>query len=364
MIEKTNFKQIFTIIFSFVLGGVIMLAILKWTPVLDQTLGSGNIETYKNKTEVYEKSSLAASVNKIYDAVMVVNGYNNSQLSSTGTAFVYKTDNKYAYLLTNQHVVASYSNIKVKNTKDEEVDAKVLGGDQFLDLAVLRIEKKYAPLIAELGESETMKLGDTVFTVGTPLGNDYRGSVTAGILSGKDRTVSVSTSAYSGNDWVMKVLQIDASLNPGNSGGPLLNANGQVVGICSMKLIDDEIEGMGFAIPIEIAKTHVDELEKGNKIKWPVLGVKMQDLSSSSKYYYSNQQTKGVVVAEVLKDSAAEKAGLKEGDIIIKLDDQATDDVAHLRYELYKHSVGDEIKITYLRDGKERSGKATLKESQ
>ena len=363
MIDKNSYSKIFTIVFSFVLGGVLMLAILKWTPVLDQTLGNGSVTTYKNKTQIYEKNSLAAAVDKVYDAVMVVNAYNNSQLASTGTAFVYKTDNKYAYLLTNQHVVASYSNIKVKNTKDEEVDAKVLGGDQFLDLAVLRIEKKYAPLIAELGESETMKLGDTVFTVGTPLGNDYRGSVTAGILSGKDRTVSVSTSAYSGNDWVMKVLQIDASLNPGNSGGPLLNANGQVVGICSMKLIDDEIEGMGFAIPIEIAKTHIDELEKGNKIKWPVLGIKMQDISSSSEYYYSNEQTKGVVVAEVINGSAADRAGLKAGDIVIKIDDQATDDVAHLRYELYKHSLGDEIKITYLRNGKEHTGKATLKES-
>lgn len=361
MTNKTNFKQIFTIIFSFVLGGVIMLAILKWTPVLEQTLGSGSVQTYKNKTEVYEKSSLAASVNKIYDAVMVVNAYQNEELASTGTAFVYKADNKYAYLLTNQHVVSKYNDVKVINTKDEEVEAKVLGGDQFLDLAVLRIDKKYASLIAELGESETMKLGDTVFTVGTPLGNDYRGSVTSGVLSGKDRTVSVSTSAYNGNDWVMKVLQIDASLNPGNSGGPLLNVNGQVVGVCSMKLVDDEIEGMGFAIPIEIAKTHIDELEKGNKIKWPVLGVKMQDVSSSSEYYYSNKQTKGVVVADVIQGTAADKAGIKAGDIIIKLDDQATDDVAHLRYELYKHSVGDEITITYIRNEKEHTTKATLK---
>ena len=330
MTNKTNFKQIFTIIFSFVLGGVIMLAILKWTPVLEQTLGSGSVQTYKNKTEVYEKSSLAASVNKIYDAVMVVNAYQNEELASTGTAFVYKADNKYAYLLTNQHVVSKYNDVKVINT-------------------------------AELGESETMKLGDTVFTVGTPLGNDYRGSVTSGVLSGKDRTVSVSTSAYNGNDWVMKVLQIDASLNPGNSGGPLLNVNGQVVGVCSMKLVDDEIEGMGFAIPIEIAKTHIDELEKGNKIKWPVLGVKMQDVSSSSEYYYSNKQTKGVVVADVIQGTAADKAGIKAGDIIIKLDDQATDDVAHLRYELYKHSVGDEITITYIRNEKEHTTKATLK---
>ena len=312
MMKKQNsFKSLFTIVFAFVIGGVVMLGILKWTPILNEAV-SGNETIVNNKTQIYEKNSLAASVEKLYDAVMVVNGYKRDQLASTGTAFVYKKDAKYGYLLTNQHVVANMEKVKV---------------------------------------------GDTVFTIGTPMGNDYQGSVTSGILSGKDRAVSVSTSSYSNNDWVMQVLQIDASLNPGNSGGPLANANGEVIGVCSMKLVDDEIEGMGFAIPIEYAMSHVDALEKGKEIEWPVLGIEMQEASQGAFY---QTKTEGVSVAKVVSGSAADKGGIKEGDIIIKLDDVEVSDVAHLRFELYKHKVGETITITVKRNNKEHNLKVTL----
>ena len=116
-------------------------------------------------------------------------------------------------------------------SNDKTVDAEILGGDEYLDLAVIRIAREKVTLVANIGSSEDMKLGDTVFTVGSPMGYDYRGSVTSGILSGKDRMVSVSVSNSTSNDWVMRVLQLDASINPGNSGGPLLNVNGEVIGI-------------------------------------------------------------------------------------------------------------------------------------
>lgn len=357
--NKEQFNLIFTIVFSFVLGAVIMLAILKWTPVLNDTLGTGNT-TIQNKTQVYEKGSLAPSIEKVYDAVMTVNAYKNNTLASTGTAFVYKKDNKYGYLLTNQHVVKGTDTVKLITNKNEEFEAKVLGGDQYLDLAVLQTEAKNIKLIVNLGKSETMKLGDTVFTVGTPLGNDYKGSVTSGILSGKDRLVSVATSKYGNNDWVMKVIQIDASINPGNSGGPLVNVNGEVIGIASLKLVDDEIEGMGFAIPIEIANKHVEELEKGQEIKWPILGIKMTDIAGTNEGY-KNKLNKGVLVVEAIKDTSAEIAGIKENDIIIKLNDISVDTVAQLRYELYKNKIGDTIKVTVLREGKEKVFSVKLK---
>ena len=227
MKKKNNdtIKLLPIIVFSFVIGGIITLSILRWTPILDQVIGNRNTVITKNGTQVYEKSSLAASVEKVYDAVVVVEGYQRDQLASTGTGFVYKTDDKYGYLLTNQHVISGQEKINVLFTNGKEVETELLGSDEYLDLAVLRIPKKYVTLVATIGKSEDMSLGDAIFTVGSPLGSDYYGSVTSGILSGKDRMVSVAVSNSRSNDWVMRVLQIDASINPGNSGGPLLNVN-------------------------------------------------------------------------------------------------------------------------------------------
>ena len=210
-----------------------------------------------------------------------------------------------------------------------------------------------------------MELGDTVFTVGSPLGYDYRGSVTSGVLSGKDRMVSIQVSNSSNNDWVMRVLQLDASINPGNSGGPLLNVNGEVIGICSMKLVDDNIEGMGFAIPIEYAMSHVETLENGKKIKWPLLGISMADVTNTSllaanNININNKQKEGVVVVDIKEGTAAAKSDLKKGDIVIKINDKKTKDIAHLRYELYQYKAGDTIEITYIRNNHEHKTKVTL----
>lgn len=367
--EPSSFKIFFLMLLSFLVGGAAMIGAIKYTPFLGEVMGSsdGTIIT-QNKTQVYEKGSLAASVEKIYDAVVVVRCYKSDQLASTGTGFVYKTDDKYGYLLTNAHVVNDMEKVKVTFSNDEEAEVKVLGKDSYLDLAVLQVEKKYVSLVANIGTSENMSLGDTVFTVGSPMGFDYRGSVTSGVLSGKDRMVTVSVSNSSINDWVMRVLQIDASINPGNSGGPLLNINGEVIGVCSLKLVDSQIEGMGFAIPIEYAMSHVSQLEKGEAIEWPVLGISMSNTNDTMTLYRNNIRvsddiTEGVVVIEAVKDSAAGNAGLQAGDVIISLGGNKVSDIAHLRYELYQHSAGDEVEITFIRDGKTKTVKALLGKS-
>ena len=361
MKKKENLKTIFLVIFSFVMGGIIMFALLKWTPLISEVLGSsGETIVTRNDTQVYEKNSLAAAVDKIYDAVAMVSSYQNDTLISTGSAFVYKTDDNYGYLLTNYHVVDGANNVTVTMSDDTEEEATVLGGDEYLDLAVLRIDKSNVSMVANIGNSENMKLGDTIFTVGTPMGEEYRGTVTSGILSGKDRMVSVSVSNTSSTDWVMRVLQFDASINPGNSGGPLLNANGEVIGICSLKLVDDEIEGMGFAIPIEYAMNHIESLENGEKIDWPVLGVSMINASDTTSLYRNQitidrNITEGVVVVQAERGSGAYDAGLTTGDVITAIDGKEVSDSAYLRYELYQHQAGDTIKITYIRDGKEQT---------
>ncbi len=369
MKKKDNVKLVLLVIFSFVMGGVIMFALLKWTPLVSEVLGSsGNTVVTKNETQVYEKNSLAAAVDKIYDAVAMVSAYQDSTLISTGSGFIYKTDDNYGYLLTNYHVVSGANQVTLTMSNEEEAEATFLGGDEYLDLAVLRVEKKYVSMVANIGSSEDMNLGDTVFTIGTPMGEEYRGTVTSGILSGKDRMVSVSVSNSASNDWIMRVLQFDASINPGNSGGPLLNANGEVIGVCSLKLVDDEIEGMGFAIPIEYAMNHIESLEKGEEIKWPVLGISMTNVTDTANLYRNGINvdkniTEGVVVVKAETGSAAAEAGLTTGDVITAIDDKEVSDSAYLRYELYQHQAGDTIKITYIRDGRERTAEVTLTES-
>lgn len=367
---KENLKMIFIITFSFVIGGVVMFALLKWTPIISEVLGTtgGGTLVTKNETQVYEKGSLAASVEKIYDATALVRTYKNEQLTSTGTAFVYKTDDKYGYLLTNNHVVSGGDKVTLVMTSEEEVEGTVLGGDDYLDLAVIRIDRSKVTLVANIGSSENMKLGDTVFTVGSPMGYDYRGSVTSGILSGKDRMVSVSLSNSTGSDWVMRVLQLDASINPGNSGGPLLNVNGEVIGVCSMKLVDDEIEGMGFAIPIEYAMSHVATLESGKTVEWPMLGINMANVTDTALLYRNSiiideSITQGVVVISAVEGSGAAEAGLQKGDVITKFAGKEVKDYAYLRYELYQHQAGDTIEITYIRDKKEKTVKVKLSKS-
>ncbi len=364
--SKSNLKLMFLIIFSFVIGGVMTFALLKWTPIINEVLGSSNNTIItKNETQVYEKTSLKAAIDKIYDAVVVIQVYQDGDLASTGSGFIYKVDNKYGYILTNEHVVEDNKEIKVVLTTDEEIEAEKLGGDEYLDLAVLRIDKDKVKMVANIGNSEKMNLGDSIFTVGSPMGYNYRGSVTSGVLSGKDRMVSVSVGNSSDDDWVMRVLQIDASINPGNSGGPLLNVNGEVIGICSMKLVNAQIEGMGFAIPIEYAMSHVDSLEQGKKIEWPLLGISMLNTTDTMNLYRNQiiidkDVNEGVVVVECQKNTSAYDSDLKPGDVIIKLNDAKVKNIAYLRYELYQYQAGDTIEITYIRNGKEHKTKVTL----
>lgn len=376
-VKKKNpslLKLFFTVVLAIVVGSVIVISILKWTPLLSKldtevsSSSNDKITTNTKKNTVYEKSSLAAAIENVYDSVVMVQSYKNGEVQSTGTGFIYKKDSNYGYVMTNQHVVSNADKVVLVLSNDEEIEAKILGGDEYLDLAVMSISKNKVPQVVTIGSSEDMKVGDTIFTVGTPMGYEYRGTVTSGILSGKDRLVSVSVSNSSSSDWVMKVLQIDAAINPGNSGGPLVNASGKVIGINSMKLVQDEIEGMGFAIPIEIAMAHIDELEKGKKIEWPLLGISMANVTDSTLLRKNGitidkSIKEGTVVVEISEGSGASKSDLKPGDVITKLNGEKVKDTAYLRYELYKNKPGDTIEITYIRNGKENTTKVVLTKS-
>lgn len=329
-------KKLFSYFLVFLIGGFTMFLILK-----------------PEREVVFEKTSLNSAVNKIYDATVLVETYNVSLLNA-GTGFFYKEDNQYAYIITNEHVISDGVEIKIVNSKDERVETKVLGKDEYLDLAVLRVDKKYAPKIANIGNSKNSKIGDTIFTVGSPLNYEYRGSITSGILSGKNRKVKVETN---NEDWIMKVMQVDASINPGNSGGPLVNVNGEVIGIVSLKLIKDSIEGMGFAIPIEYAMSYTEYLENNKEIKHPELGLKVVESTDTNVLLKNNidinQSQEGIVVLET-------KGRLRKGDLITKINDNEVTDLLTLRCELYQFKVKDKVEVTFIRNGMTRKTIITL----
>lgn len=307
------------------------------------------IETTKREVTVTD-TGISEAVSKIYDAVVVVESYSDGRLYGTGTGFVYKTDDNNGYILTNHHVIENCDEIRVVFTNDEKVDVEIVGSDAYSDVALLSVDKDKVIAVAEIGSSEDLKVGDTSFAVGAPLDSSaYAWTVTRGIISGKDRSVEVtSNNGYSSQ--IMEVLQTDTAINNGNSGGPLCNSNGQVIGITNMKLASSSIEGMGFAIPIETAVEYAEKFINGEKISYPYIGVSIYNATASQ---YSNEII-GVYVEFVEENSPADKGGIKKGDKILKVEDVEVSNVTYFKHELYKYEVGEKITITVERDGKER----------
>lgn len=309
---------------------------------------TNNVNT-GNKNVTVNDTGIADAVEKVYDSVVVVENYVNNSLYATGSGFVYKTDNSYGYILTNSHVINNATSIKLGFTNDKKTEAEVVGVDEYSDVAVLKVAKKYIIQVAEIGDNNKMRVGDTTFAVGTPLdAKAYSWSVTRGILSGKDREVS-SGSSY------MKVLQTDTPINSGNSGGPLCNANGEVIGITNMKLASDQIEGMGFAIPIETAVSYANGFVKGDDVRRPYIGVSIYD--GGSTFFGGDTY---VVIENVEKSSPAAKAGIKSGDIIKEIDGEKVENSSYFKYKLYNHKIGDTVKIKIERNGKEKTYKVKL----
>ena len=314
------------------------------------------------------ETSISSSVDKVYNKTVIIMSYSNNTLKSTGTGFIYKETGKKAYIMTNYHVIDGADKVKVGFNDGTFVDTAIVGGETYSDIAVLAIDISSSTGVVSIGSSNDVKLGDTIFTVGSPMGKEYIGTVTKGIISGKDRMVGVS---HSGNtyDYYMKVLQIDAAVNPGNSGGPLCNLDGEVIGIISLKIVQDEVEGMGFAIPIEDALDYASKIENNETIQRPYVGISMVDVSETYTLWQyritlPDNVNEGVVILEVVKDSPAEKAQLQKGDVIIKLNNKSISSLAEFRYELYKYEVGDKINITYIRNNNEKTTSITLGKNQ
>ncbi|MEE6673843.1 trypsin-like peptidase domain-containing protein [Pediococcus acidilactici] len=282
------------------------------------------------------------------------------QTASEGSGVIYKKSGDAAYIVTNNHVVSGSNSLEVIMSNGKKLPAKIVGTDSVTDLAVLKINSAPVTTVASFGDSDNIKVGETALAIGSPLGSEYATSLTQGIISAKKRTIEISNSNGQGTGEAT-VIQTDAAINAGNSGGPLINLAGQVIGINSMKLSSSgnstSVEGMGFAIPSNEVVSVIDQLVKNGKIDRPALGVTLVDLTAIS----SDQQksilklpssvTGGSVIMSV-NAGPAKSAGLKKYDVVTKVDGKSVKDTAELREALYKHKVGDTIKVGYYHNGK------------
>ncbi len=310
-------------------------------------------ELIETKTFVGEESIVPA-VNEVFDAVFLIESFRSQNLSGSGTGFVYKTDDENGYIITNYHVVANNETFLAVCSNGLEHEAELVGYDLFTDLAVLKIDVDSVKQVAKIGNSQDMELGERVFTVGSPLGRQYIGTVTGGFLSARERLVETT---LSGQKILFELLQTDAAINPGNSGGPLVNSSGEVIGVNSMKIVQDTIEGLGFAIPMENAMKIVEVIETGETVERPFLGVSLIDASDRQALFLNRinlekQYDNGVLVTLVQEDSDAEAAELEVMDVILKMNDEVIKGSAHFRFLLYKNSIGDEITLEVERDNK------------
>ena len=347
--KKNTNKTVLVVIITVLSTIILMIGCLY---LHDNYIKDSHVINTSNKNVTVDDTGIAEAVEKVYDSVVVVENYAGGNLYASGSGFVFKTDNKYGYILTNNHVVAGATNVKVVFTDKKEIDAEVVGNDEYADIAVLKVSKSSVKEVAIMGDNSKMRVGDTTFAVGAPLDSSkYSWSVTRGILSGKDRTVSTGTS-------YMTVLQTDTPINSGNSGGPLCNANGEVIGITNMKLASEQIEGMGFAIPIETALDYANKFITGKTISRPYVGVSITEQSS---FFSTNTK---VVITGVENKSPASKAGLKAGDIITKIDGETVENASYFKYKLYSHKVGDKVKITVDRMGSLKEFTVTLSENK
>ncbi|UJL46998.1 trypsin-like peptidase domain-containing protein [Virgibacillus sp. NKC19-16] len=321
------------------------------TEVVD-TLSTGNADAASNMEEA---SEAVVGVTNLQQRNIWEQSENEA---GSGSGIIYKKEDGSAYVVTNQHVIQDAEEVEVRLNDEEEVPAQVLGTDPLTDLAVLEIDGENVDTVANLGSSSDLQVGETVAAIGNPLGEEFANTVTQGIVSGLERSVSVDTNQDGQPDWVTEVIQTDAAINPGNSGGALVTSEGEVIGINSMKIAQQAVEGIGFAIPIDEALPIMEQLETNGEIERPVIGITIASLQQVPPQYRSeinipNDVGGGMVVADVQTNSSADQAGLQQYDVITKINGEEVTSILDLRQHLYSddNQIGDTIEIEYYRDG-------------
>lgn len=362
--------------------GVIVGSLLVWTilpSVSDSLPTTSTSNTPKVSTEQVSTdvtTNVTDAVDKAKEAVVGISNIQKKQsaedifgnsaptsegeaeATGSGSGVVYKKADGKAYIVTNNHVVEDADELEVTLASGKKVKAELVGTDPWMDLAVIKMDEKYATTVTTFGDSDKLKQGETVIAIGNPLGLDLYGSVTTGVISGKDRTVPMDINGDGTADWNAEVLQTDAAINPGNSGGALINLAGQTIGINSMKISEDTVEGLGFSIPINSAIPIIEQLEANGTVERPAMGVSLVDLKEVPAFYQKQtlnlptDVTEGVVIAQVEEGSAADEAGIEQYDVVVEMDGEKVSDAIELRKVLYSKNVGDAVKLKVYRNGK------------
>ncbi|MFA1643681.1 S1C family serine protease [Chryseomicrobium aureum] len=358
------------------LSGVLVGALLLWfmMPSLQSALPNNGTRTAGNITQTEQVSTevttdITSAVEKTSAAVVgitnlqEVNNFWSSEQSGeqeagTGSGVIYKVEGDRAFIVTNHHVVDGANSIEVTLAGGKKVSAELVGSDVWTDLAVLEMDATDVETVIEFGDSDALTQGEPVIAIGNPLGLDFFGSVTTGILSGKERVIPVDLNEDGQQDWQTEVLQTDAAINPGNSGGALINIAGQLIGINSMKISTTTVEGIGLAIPINSAIPIIEDLEQNGEVKRPTMGVTLVDVEQVPSFHQQETLklpediTTGVVVDEVFDNSPAAAAGMQQYDVIVELDGEKVENMLDLRQYLYtEKEVGDTMDVKVYRQG-------------
>lgn len=383
-IKKVNeFKQLVIAFFKehwpkmlIIIGIIVLLLILNaiFTTVNknDHTNDSAFNGTTKDET-----TAMKIAKNSVKSVVTVENDLSNDTTVSDnknesdneiGSGVVYKKVGDSIYIFTNAHVVGDQEKQKVTYGNDKSVTGKVIGKDKWSDLAVVKAkvaDDNIKPMT--MGDSNNIKLAEPILVIGNPLGTDFKGSVSQGIVSGLNRHVPVDIDKNDNYDALMKAFQIDAPVNPGNSGGAVVDRDGRLIGIVSLKIDMHNVEGMAFAIPINDVRKIAKELEHKGKVNYPNTEIKIKNVGDldDSERNAINLPTKvnhGVLIGEVKENGLGDKSGLKKGDVIVELDGKKIEDNLRYRQVIYSH-YDDQKTITakIYRNGAEKNIKIKLK---
>ncbi|OQY95983.1 MAG: hypothetical protein B6D41_05525 [Chloroflexi bacterium UTCFX4] len=278
-------------------------------------------------------------------------GQGNRSAEASGSGVVISQD---GHIVTNNHVIEGASSVFVIYSDGERADATVVGADPVTDIAVLKVNGQ-VPAVAAFGDSSALQLGESVIAIGSPLGN-YRGSVTVGVVSGLNRTVQGTAQD--------SLIQTDAAINHGNSGGPLINLAGQIVGINTLVVRDstsgDQAEGLGFAVPSNTVRSVAEQLITSGRIEYPFIGISYSEINPQIAAEMNLTSKTGVVVSQVTPNSPAQAAGLQARDVVTAINRDKIDENNSLRSLLFKYHVGDTITLTVERDGQTLQVQVTL----
>lgn len=321
--------------------------------LLQAPTAQAQVSDARNTPIVRAAQAVGPAVVGITNKAYARDSFNRKVLVEQGTGSGVIFDSK-GYIATNNHVVQNAQEIQVSLADGRVLNGRVLGADPATDLAVVKVDGTGLPA-AVLGDSDSLLVGEPAIAIGNPLGLEFKGSVTAGVISALNRSIEIGERKF-------RLIQTDAAINPGNSGGALVNADGVVVGINSAKISIAGVEGIGFSIPINTARPILQSLIEKGRVVRAYLGVGIMDKNTAATYGYELNIDHGVYLLKIGKNTPAAKAGMHEGDIIIKVAGTDINSVADLRGKVDAQAVGSKVDVLIIRSGKEQTVSVLLEE--